>query len=227
MKKIAMVTVILLLLGAATFVIFQTKKDRQAKRDGALMQKAVDTTVSGGLSDLLMQKGSIACSFAYADAENQTTSSGKIYVANGQMRGDFETRSPVANPPVTKTHMIKVEDVAYIWGMDGKNGYKMTITDDDIDRLQSYLPKAAQSTESAARPTDQQDASYDCRAWDVDTTMFKPPSNIVFADMSPMMDQIPTRLENDSATATDACEACQMAPDEATRASCKKAIGCP
>jgi hypothetical protein len=143
------------------------------------------------------------------------------------MRGDFETNMPTANPPITRTHMIKVEDVSYIWGMDGKNGYKMTITDEDVDKLQSYLPKAEQSTGSAARPTDQQDASYDCRAWSVDSTMFEPPSDIVFTDMSPMMDQIPTRLENDASPTTDACEACQMAPDEAARASCKKAMGCP
>lgn len=226
MKKIAVATVVLFLLGAATFVIFQTKKERQAKREGTLAS-ASNQTIQGKLSDLLAQNTSMACSFSYADAQGQTTSSGDVYVANGQMRGDFETNMPTANPPITRTHMIKVEDVSYIWGMDGKNGYKMTITDEDVDKLQSYLPKAEQSTGSAARPTDQQDASYDCRAWSVDSTMFEPPSDIVFTDMSPMMDQIPTRLENDASPTTDACEACQMAPDEAARASCKKAMGCP
>lgn len=222
------VGVVIILAGGALYAGFKMTAERKQKAEaGALMNGQMNETISGTWTDLLSQKKPMTCTFAFEDSENSIQTSGRVYVADGAMRGDFETRSPVANPPVTKTHMIKVDNISYIWGMDGKNGYRMTVTDDDIDQLQSYLPKAAQSTESAAQPTDQQDASYDCRAWSVEPTMFEPPSNIVFVDMSLMMDQIPTRLENDSPVATDACEACQMAPDEATRASCKKAIGCP
>ena len=224
-----MIAIVFVLAAGALYAGFKVTAARRQKAAQAtqVMSGEKRQTITGTWTDLLSQKRPMTCTFAFEDSKNSTQTSGRVYVADGAMRGDFETNMPTANPPVTKTHIIKVNNISYIWGMDGKNGYRMTVTDDDIDRLQRYLPKAEQGTESATQSTDQQDASYDCQAWNVDASKFETPSDIVFTDMSTTLDKIPTRLENDAVPMTDACEACQMAPEGATRASCKKAMGCP
>lgn len=78
----------------------------------------------------------------------------------------------------------------YTWFMsEGKmSGMKMTIPDEVV------VESGAAATPWAQAPTPQvtpeTDVTYDCKPWTVDSSVFVPPNNVEFTDMSEMQKQM-------------------------------------
>ena len=98
---------------------------------------------------------------------------GVVYVANGKNRANFTTMD---NGKQAKSHMIGDGSNYYIW-LDGMEaGFKTSV--------------GAQSSPQQSGGIDSnQQYSWSCVSWPVDSSVFNPPSNIEFTDYSSIFNQ--------------------------------------
>ncbi len=118
---------------------------------------------STSLTELLARPDARQCSIE--TAANGATTEGMIYVAGGQMRGDFTTN---ANGQTVKSHLVVSNGNSYLWTDSSPQGF--------------YLPFSSMSGEGGA--TSGIDASakmeYACAPWAPEADKFALPTNITF-----------------------------------------------
>ena len=171
MKKILIGVVILLALGAGYYFY--------SKNNGGLPGSG--TEVSSGMNslrDLIGASVPQKCTFSSEDAESGK-SEGTTYIAGGKVRSDFTN---VVSGKTTTSHMITDSKTSYIWEEGQKTGVKMTI--EEPEKGEADIPT---STESEGAQTDlDQKMDYKCSAWLPDSSLFNPPSDVTFTDLSEM-----------------------------------------
>jgi hypothetical protein len=192
-------------LGAGAFFMTRGTSGMQATSTPQDMQQAQSTS----LIALLTSPNPQRCTFSSSTAN--ATSSGTVYTANGQMRGDFTSFS---QGKTIESHMIVHSGTSYVWSDALPSGYKMAFN----------ASSSAQSMQSVmADPNAQID--YSCAPWSADPTLFTLPAAIEFRDIE--------AAGAASAGASSAqsmhgaqCTACDNAPDASTRAQCRAALAC-
>lgn len=105
---------------------------------------------------------------------NGVESMGTVYVANGSMRGDF---SSTVNGRAVDSHIIADATTVYTWSTGLPQGVK---TPRDLATGQT----SGNSTETF---NPNAELNYSCGAWTADASMFVPPTDITFLDISAMM----------------------------------------
>lgn len=182
---------------------------------------------SGTISDLFAKNTPLQCDFTYTEVDTGATSSGTVYVAGDNMRGNFDTS--LEEGTTTQTSMIRRGNEVYTWGFEQGRGYKMQFDESMIEEAknaaQQYMPQD-EKRDSSFDPN-KQAVDYDCRAWSTDASVFTPPDDIEFQDLSGMMEQM-QQMNAETQNSMDreqACAACDSAPEE-SRASCRQALGC-
>lgn len=139
------------------------------------------------------------CTFSSADDNAQ--SSGKVYVAGGMMRGDFESTN---DGQTAKSHMVIKDETMFTW-MDGMNtGFKAI--------LKSVENNATSTKDNSVDPN--QELDFDCKGWSADSSMFDLP-NIEFMDTPSFTGSAGTQQNPD---------VCAQVPAE-QREACEKALG--
>lgn len=214
-----------LIVGAAAYYFLTPKQPAmQAKTMGNKMNDSIES-FSGTISELLAKNTPLQCDFTYSDKDAGGTSSGTVYVSGNKMRGNFET---AIQDKTTQTSMIRRDNEVYTWGFEQGVGYKMQFDESMMqnakDKAEEYMPQS--KNESSFDPNKQK-VDYNCRAWAGDESMFTPPADIKFQDLSGMMQQM-QKMNSETQNSMDrekACAACDSAPEEA-RASCRQALGC-
>ncbi len=170
------------------------------------------------LKNLLAMGGSNKCTFSSSTQNSQ--SDGVVYIANGQMRGDFTS---TAAGKTTQSHMIVKDATSYVWSDAApQQGFKMSFD--------------AMATQSDANPQASVDpnaqVAYSCSSWSADANMFVLPTNVTFQDMSALIPKDTSGANGTVQTGTSAqgvsaqCGACDRAPDAATKAQCRAALHC-
>jgi hypothetical protein len=169
------------------------------------------------LKNLIAMGGSNKCTFSSSTQNSQ--SDGVVYIANGQMRGDFTS---VAAGKTIQSHMIVKDNTSYIWSDTAAQGFKMSFdamaTQNDANPQASVDPNAQ--------------VAYSCSSWGTDANMFVLPTNITFQDMSSLIPKGTSGANGTVQTGTSAqgvsaqCGACDAAPDAATKAQCRAALHC-
>ena len=190
-----------------------------------------DNRFTGSLKDLLETGQQQVCTYTTTDTENVTISMGKVYISGTDMRGDFETN---VEGQSLLSHMIKMEDTAYVWQEGQTQGIKMSFEDVDASAQTNE-----NTVETPEKPTENIDLlsnyEYDCDNWIPDKKMFELPAEVTFVDLSETMQSI----QNNAVEAMDNaqpsgdvdpnaqvdCSACDNAPEEA-RALCLAALKC-
>lgn len=129
-----------------------------------------DTVAASGatLKSLLARSGSYRCTVSQEVAGSET--SGTVYVANGQVRGDFVSTT---NGEVAATHLIIADNTVYTWLDNVPIGFKGPID---------------QSTDQSTKGTDisasvdlvNQALGFDCQAQTVPAEQFALPTNVQF-----------------------------------------------
>lgn len=164
------VAVAILILGAGAWMVIGKGSGSMSTTtpNGTESTQTKNTT----LKNLIGMSGSQKCTFSKVSA--QMNSSGTVYVANGQMRGDFTTY--VAGK-TTESHMIVKNNMSYMWTSASSQGFKMSFD--------------AVATQSDANPEPSLDPNanveYACSAWSTDASLFTEPASITFRDMSSLM----------------------------------------
>jgi hypothetical protein len=170
------------------------------------------------LSALIAQNVAQECTFTTASEGTETF--GTVYVANGMMRTDIQTRT--AQGPLQKSSMIHDGAFLYVWGDQMEQGIKMAV------------PDTTTSTDTAPTNTPQtpidlnQEVTYDCAPSSPSSSVFVVPTTIMFVDMQSMLQGVPEakKATEDSLDLTaDACAACEQLPKE-QQLQCRQALKC-
>jgi hypothetical protein len=154
------------------------------------------------------------CTFNYDDEGNMTD--GTVYLSGKKMRGDFSFTQNGGK--IMNSHVIRDDVYGYTW-LDGqKQGTKIKIetsdeiTKDDEDEKDGKL-----------FALDDKEVDYDCKPWNVDSSMLIPPTDVEFQDISAQVEKI---QETTNQLNESRCASCNQAPAGTAREQCLQALGC-
>jgi hypothetical protein len=136
-----------------------------------------------------------------------------VYVSGKKMHAQFTTS--VAGQSMT-TNVINTGSENFIWGKSAMGDMAMKFAVD---------PEQADA-QSAQQFNLDQDVNYKCSPWRFDETMFEPPADIKFSDMSAMMKQaMPSSVDMES-FANQQCVACAQIGDGNAKQECLLKFQC-
>lgn len=166
--------VLLLLVGGWYFYTkggLLTQKKTVSNSDTPNNDQQVESSTN--LKDLLTKGVSQTCTYS------SDGGSGKIYVAGGVMRGDFETK---VDTKMMKSHVIVKDNTSYVWTDDSKTGFKMAFDPNSVDTsVKNDTPTQNQAADLSAN------YDYKCSVWIKDASQFAPPTDVTFSSF-----EIPT-----------------------------------
>ncbi|OGM28907.1 hypothetical protein A2801_03025 [Candidatus Woesebacteria bacterium RIFCSPHIGHO2_01_FULL_41_10] len=221
MNKPAIIAVtlglVLALLAAGAFVVLR-KQNTPATTTGSMMQDQATTMNSndegtrGSLKDLMSLAQNQECSFV----DSESKSEGTVFVAQGNMRGDFEVTSETGT---LVSHVIVKNDEMYLWMDDAEDGFKTTLSavEDAAEEISESSPTYSNSVDL------NQDVDYSCKPWAGDNSKFVLPSNVTFEDFAAMMEEVSGSMQGELNVS---CEACDNLPAGDAQTQCKTALGC-
>lgn len=172
-RKILIIVALLLFLGVGGWYFLSDKKtaDNTSTTIGMNNDSKNESSTSS-LKDLITKGGSQTCTYT------TESGSGKVYVAGGKVRGDFETKT---EDLTLKSHMIVKDNTSYIW-TDGQNtGFKMTF--DTASEPAPTIDKGDSSTANSGFDMGT-DYNYSCNSWNTDASMFDLPEEISFNEFN-------------------------------------------
>ncbi|MDD3645951.1 MAG: hypothetical protein PHH06_00925 [Candidatus Gracilibacteria bacterium] len=124
-----------------------------------------------------------------------------IYLSGDKVRIDFIVTN---NDNTTiENHVINDGEYSYNWGPQG--AYKMKIEDDlsydDINTENEDMDISVNESDYVDYPSNLDEAmeqmtDTNCKKWDVDNSVFKVPSGIVFQDMEQMLQELENNFQN-------------------------------
>lgn len=205
-KLLAIGAAVILLLGAGGLYLYTQSGKTQAPSDNSTTTTNNENKAKS-LMDLISSGQSQRCTFASTN-ENGSTK-GTVYVSSNNARTDITT---TVDGKESEISMIRKGNDNYIWGSDLEQGIKMTLSLEEL----STNEQANQYTGSV-NPNEKVD--FSCMPWTVDESLFTPPVNIKFTDVSAMMEKTkgtPGTMPNTSA--------CDAIADPTAKASCIKAL---
>jgi len=228
------------LVGVGVFFVMQHKVEAPtgaASTEQAQSKQEIPkvTSTLHSLKDFLAMNVAQKCSYNRTDATMDI--SGTTYVDNGKVRTDT-VMTDHKTQKVVHSQAIIDSGYMYAWSDSTPFGVKMQLA-----ALMTATSTKTAPTNGA--PDVEAKYDYNCAAGAVDGTVFVPPTNVEFKDMSAMMQQMMGKngMGSDSAgfdPSTGAmeagapgasknaamCGACAQAPNAQAQAQCKIALGC-
>lgn len=198
MKHIIIGGVVLLVVGVGAWWFFGQSKVAEAPEATPDVvndaNEVVEVEVSGGRG-----KGSLASLFALGKSQSCTfvvrtegvLQEGSAFYAGDKARIDTLISTGASEPMASYVIMDKEADTMYLWNnsKDIKVGMKMSISAQE--KLAATQGAAATTVTPTTSTVDTNlDVDYDCTPWQVDGSVFVPPADIEFTDMSAMMDMM-------------------------------------
>lgn len=135
---------------------------------------------TGSFEDLLGMGRNLTCDFSYVAEDTNGAVAGTVRVSGERMRGDFEMEQA---GETYYSHMIQDGEMIYTWSESPMGDFAIAMS---VEEGEAASTADAGETEYS-RPVDMSnDVDYDCRAWNVDASVFTPPSDIEFMSMEEM-----------------------------------------
>jgi len=217
MKKIVLGLALALIAALAVFVYSSTKKSNPLNQatvpnSESTMEDSGAKSVSGTIKDLIAQNVPLQCSFNHQSEAGETT--GKVYLSGQNVRGDFTMTQP--DGQTLDSFMIRKDDYAYVWGSALPQGTKLKIEDPE-----DFM--ASSENDDQSFNLENQDVDYSCKPWLVNSSIFNPPSDIEFVDLSETMQQMQDITKN---LETNKCSACDQLPAGDLKDQCLQALDC-
>ncbi len=213
---IAVVAGVIIILGGAGFYFMN--KNQTSKPVSELVQNDPTSQNSDigkvsekmSLKSFLGSQASQKCN--YNDLEN--LSSGTVYVGNGKVRGDFESKATGNN---VLAHMISDGTKVFVWTDGTAQGISF-----DVTKVEEWADNAQGSQSLDVN----KEVEYSCSNWVVDQSQFSVPGDIEFTDFTELAEQFGTILDqNDPSGESSQCAACEALSGEA-KDTCLQALGC-
>jgi hypothetical protein len=139
--------------------------------------QASASAVRQTMHDLITSGAPQTCKFSIAATATSSGLSGTIYIASGNMQGDFIKTDTAGK--VTNAHMIITGGMDYLWSDASlTKGYKL-----------SWSVAAASTilSDRAGGVNINQPTAYSCSNWTADQSKFTIPANIQFTDITAMI----------------------------------------
>ena len=139
-------------------------------------------TGNDSLQNLIAMGKTLECSFRTSDAAGATE--GTAFFYNGKLRVDtmYAGTSSLADT----SNLIISDDMIYTWAKTPAGSFAVK------------LPTSAIRADGAAHRDGevslQNNVQYDCKPWHVDGSVFVPPADITFMDMSNLLPGMPADL---------------------------------
>lgn len=216
---IVIAVIVLALLGFVAVSMSKTTKQAPAQTMQVVPTptQAVTATgnVKGTIKSLMTAGKSEVCS--YTNAVNGSNINGKLYVADGKMRGDFTVVNTAKNETVSSHMIVNDGQNMYAWTDLSARGMKMSLAS----------ATAASTTTTSSSPDVNQEVQFSCSGWTPDTSMFTVPTNVTFYAIA-APPTAPTGVTTGTATsgaANPGCSACANLP-AAAQAACKSQLNC-
>jgi len=166
-KTLIGVVVAIVVVGGGIWYVSTNKAE--APVDG--MPAASEDTAegSGTLAELMKRAGSYKCTVEMkpTEANENTASSGTVYVADGKMRGDFTTVVAALGGKIVESYMISTDGYVYTWSNLLPQGMKMQISTSGDTATQGGMDASAA-------------VDYHCAPWNVEASRFTVPTNVKF-----------------------------------------------
>ncbi len=165
-KQLVWVLVAGVVVGGGYYMLTST---RVADTTGGAQATQEPTGKKMAFGDFMKQGGSYKCAVQSNSAEGINTT-GTIYLNASMIRVDASTKMPGSSD--IKTSIIVTTDYTYTWtAQAGNTGFK-TKTVQAAGDSASYGFDASQI------------GDYTCDVWSADASVFVPPANVVFSDVS-------------------------------------------
>lgn len=202
---IGIIAAAIILLGGVGAFLYSKNKPAQNPPTTSTSENQSGQTMSDNLLGLLSSGKTQQCTFDSSDPASGGIN-GTVYLSGNKMRGDFKIATEGSQ--VNQISMIRNGDDNYIWGegFPGGTGIKMTLSMDE------YTSDA--ESKKYFDPT--QKVEYKCDSWVVDSSVFTPPSNVKFSDISEMMKVTPSASN---------CSICNSLTGDA-KTSCLAQLNC-
>lgn len=223
MKKnylyLLIVLIILILLGGIGFMAMNKKSATPQIPENSTGQTQIDSTVQtensvkSSLKDLLSKGIPQKCT--YTDNLNNVDMSGISYMSGNKVRTDFNN---LVEGKTVSSHMIFADNTAYNWSDGQKTGMMFKMDPNQIKDAQ----KDTAATNQQFDPNKVVD--YKCSPWIADNSLFTPPTDVQFSDLSTMMAP-KTDSNNGQQGAPNMCATCNNLSGEA-KSQCLTAFKC-
>jgi len=222
-KNVVIAIVAVLVLAVVGVFAYKMSKKTMTAAPAQVMQVATPTTapvtsgnVRGTIKSLMTAGKSEVCS--YTNQVNGANITGKIYVADSKMRGDFTVVNTAKNETVNSHMIINDGQTMYAWTDLSARGMKMSLAS-----AASVTPAAGANSNS---PDVNQEVQFTCSGWTTDASMFTVPTNVTFYAISvPQVTGMATGAGAGTGVANPACSACANLP-AAAHAACKSQLNC-
>lgn len=228
MKQLPLIigVIIAILLAGAGGYYYVTQ--RAATSEGRTIAEKTGTTEQGisgmmSLKDIMALGKSQKCTFEYSDPETGKTT-GTSYISGENVRTDFTITDEENN--TTEGGMILVDSTIYTWTNTESKGVKMAIS----QSMEATINEEIRDTEwSNEYMSPDEKLDYNCTAWNEDPSVFAPPANIEFMDLSEQMkvfEDLQKSMDEEGSTSPEAsCAVCDSMPAEAA-AACRSSLNC-
>lgn len=204
---VAAAVIILALLGGAAYLkLSKSSTNQKGTEKAATPTTSANATNNTTLAGLLALGQNLRCSFNF-NGTGGTSTQGTFYLSNGNLRGDFVVKN--TDGKETQMNMIRNGDENYIWGPSLPTGIKMKLSFD----------KLATNEQANQFASLNQKTNYTCVPWGADSSMFNPPSNVSFTDVTSMMP-----AASPTGAKTQTASPCDQIADATTKAACIKAL---
>lgn len=178
--------------------------DDAAMGDEQAMEGTNSDAFVGNIGDLMKDGKDVTCTFSRSDAGGDME--GTVFVArDGRMRGEFTLASPQFGTMTMQ--VIRDGTYGYTWGFPSATQGSKTKLDDEGKPVKENDKEG---------PGIDEDMEYRCSSWRMDASMFVPPSDVEFRDITAMVE----------AAQGAKCGVCENVPDAAGKENCRKAMGC-
>lgn len=146
---------------------------------------------SGTIKDLISSGKAQKCTWTIPNQGSST-----IYVSGERTRIEIDMLV-IEDQPAQQ--MITVSDAtwAYTWSLNSKEGMKMNIQEMQAEakEMEESMATDDENDQADYQAMVNQDYQFKCESWKVDSNMFVPPTDVEFADMNVIMDQVKQDME--------------------------------
>ncbi len=138
----------------------------------------------GRLLELYEHGVPMECRYTFEDADG--TGEGTGFFDGDQMRISAQYQE---NGSVLVSNIINDGEMMYIWGdsPEGQFAIQMEASEEDMMDMEEEIDEAVAMN---------QEVEYDCHQWTVDPSVFNPPSDVQFMDMTQMMEGMMQGMPN-------------------------------
>lgn len=189
MRRVPLIIILILIIVAGITGYYLSVRTKNASSPSKIAQanKPTSAPLFQSIQDALAKSLSLQCQFT--DDQNRAITA---YIKGGAIRADT-----IAQKPEESASVIVKDKKIYFWNTTTKQGFMMTMTDQQVKDIQNTMMQK-QSGSTSASPTDQGKNMVDtlekfkdhCKVAVVADSLFVAPTDITFQNISTMMPSI-------------------------------------